>query len=169
MEEVAVRILQENRIMAISTVRPDGWPHTTMVSYANDGLLIYFVVSRTSQKLANITLDDRISVAIGHDFYDPATIKALSIAAHASEVRDPKQRREAIKLLLEKNPGLRRLEAPTEENAAVMRANPSIISILNYSKGFGHADELIVSPGGVLMAPARDDDWGFGEALKPVS
>lgn len=46
MQDKAVQILSENRIMALSTVRPDGWPHTTTVGYAHEGLLIYFIISR---------------------------------------------------------------------------------------------------------------------------
>jgi len=66
-------------------------------------------------------------------------------------------------------PGLRKLEASAPSHSAVMRAYPEIVTILDYSKGFGHADVLTVSPGGVEMTPARDDDWGFGSVLKPVS
>lgn len=169
MQDKAVQILHQNRIMAISTLRPDGWPQTTMVGYAHDGLLIYFIISRESQKFANIEADDRVSIAIGSDFHDPKTITGLSMAARASEVRDPKQRAEALKLIMERRPGLARLEPPDSSHSAVMRAYPSIVSILDYSKGFGHADVLTVSPGGVEMTPARDDDWGYGSALKPVS
>lgn len=170
MKQKAVDILQDSRLMAIATLRPDGWPQATMVSYANEGILIYFVVSRQSQKFANIECDDRVSLVIGRDFHDPATIKALSIAARASEVRDPKQRERAIRLLLDRHPGLKKLERPDPDHSAVMRANPEIITILDYSNGFGHADLLTVGPGGLTnMTAARDDDWGFGTALKPVT
>lgn len=168
MEDKAVGILDENRIMAIATARPDGWPQATLVGYANDGILLYFIVSRLGQKFANIQRDDRISLAIGRDFHDPSSIKALSIAANASEVRDQKQRKHAVDMLLDRHPGLRRLEPPDPSHSAVMRAKPAIITILDYSKGFGHADVLTVSPGGVEMTPARDDDWGFGTSRKPV-
>lgn len=169
MKDKAVDILDQNRLMAVATVRPDGWPQCTMVGYANDDILIYFIVSRESQKFANIESDDRVSLVVGRDFHDPSTIKALSIAAHASEVQDAKQRKHAVELLLGRHPGLKRLEAPDPSHSAVMRAYPTIITILDYSKGFGHADVLTVSPGGVEMTPARDDDWGFGSLLKPVS
>lgn len=169
MQEKAVKILGENRIMAISTVRADGWPQTTIVGYAHEDLLIYFIVSRASQKFSNIQRDDRVSIALGGDFHDPATIRALSIAAHASEVTDVKQRKRAVDMLLDRHPGLRKLEAPEPSHSAVMRAYPAIVTILDYSKGFGHADVLTVSPGGVEMTPALDDDWGFGAVLKPVS
>jgi nitroimidazol reductase NimA-like FMN-containing flavoprotein (pyridoxamine 5'-phosphate oxidase superfamily) len=170
MKDKAVDVLRDNRLMAIATLRADGWPQTTMVSYANDGILIYFIVSRESQKFANIERDNRVSLVIGRDFHDPATIKAVSIAARASEVRDPMQRHEAVKMLLDRHPGLRRLERPQAGHSAVMRANPEIITILDYSKGFGHADLLTVGPGGLAgMTAARDDDWGFGTELKPPS
>jgi nitroimidazol reductase NimA-like FMN-containing flavoprotein (pyridoxamine 5'-phosphate oxidase superfamily) len=169
MEQKAMDILGQHRLMALATVRPDGWPQATMVSYANDGLLLYFVISRGSQKFANIENDDRVSIVIGQDFHDPSTITALSIAAHASEIRDAAQRKEAIRMLLERHPGLRKLERPKPSHSVVMRAYPAIVTILDYSKGFGHADVLTVSPGGVEMTPARDDDWGFGSELKPIS
>lgn len=161
MEQKAVDILDQHRLMAIATLRADGWPQATMVSYANEGLLLYFIVSRASQKYANIERDRRVSIVVGRDFEDPSQIKALSIAANASEVRDPKQRERAIDLILQRHPALVKLPRPNMEHSAVMRAYCSIVSILDYSKGFGHADLLTVSPGGVEMTPARDDDWGF--------
>jgi len=169
-KDKAIGILEQNRLMALATVRPDGWPQTTMVSYANDGILLYFVISRSSQKFANIDRDDRVSLVIGHDFHDPASIRAVSIAARASEVRDSKQRQHAIELLLGRHPGLTRLERPDPGHSVVIRANPEIITVLDYSKGFGHADLLTVGPGGLVeMTAARDDDWGFGLALKSVT
>ncbi len=170
MKDKAVTILDENRLMAIATIRPDGWPQTTMVGYANDDILLYFMISRSGQKFANIERDDRVSLAVGRDFHDPSTIRGLSIAARASEVRDPRQRQRAVELLLDRHPGLKKLERPSPDHSAVMRANPEIITVLDYSKGFGHADLLTVGPGGLVdMTPARDDDWGFGASLKPVA
>lgn len=170
MKEKAIQILEQHHLMAISTIRPDGWPQNTMVGFANEDILIYFAISRDSQKFANIARDNRVSLVIGRDFHDPSTIKALSIAARADEVRDLKQRERAIDLLLERHPGLKKLERPSFEHSAVMRANPEIITILDYSKGFGHADLLTVGPGGLTdMTAARDDDWGFGATLKPVT
>lgn len=161
MEQKAVDILNQYRLMTIATLRPDGWPQATMVSYANDGLLLYFVVSRRSQKYANINRDSRVSIVVGRDFEEPSQIRALSIAANASEVRDPSQRERGIELVLQRHPALAKFGGPDLEHSAVMRAYCSIVTILDYSKGFGHADLLTVGPGGAEMTPARDDDWGF--------
>ena len=161
MEQKAIDILDQHRLMGLATLRADGWPQATMVGYANEGLLLYFIISRASQKYANIGRDSRVSIVVGRDFEDPAQIKALSIAANASEVRDPRQRERAIDLILQRHPALSKLPRPDLEHSVVMRAYCSIVTILDYSKGFGHADVLTVGPGGTEMTPARDDDWGF--------
>jgi len=166
MEQKAIEILDQYRLMTIATLRADGWPQATMVSYANEGLLLYFIVSRSSQKYANIVRDSRVSIVVGRDFENPAQIKALSIAANASEIRDPEQRERAINLILQRHPALAKLPRPDLGHSAIMRAYCSIVTILDYTKGFGHADLLTVSPGGVEMTPARDDDWGFSVAEK---
>jgi nitroimidazol reductase NimA-like FMN-containing flavoprotein (pyridoxamine 5'-phosphate oxidase superfamily) len=170
MESKAIEILNANRIMVIATVRPDGWPQATTVGYANEGTLIYFSISRTGQKFANIQFDNRVSIAIGRDFHDPKSITGLSIAAYASEVTDPAQRKRAIKALQQQHPGLKRLDPESLDIAAVMRAAPAILTIIDYSKGFGHSDVLTVGPGGMVeMTADRDDNWGFGESLKETS
>ena len=169
MEQKAIEILDQNRLMALATIRADGWPQNTMVGYANDGLLLYFVVSRQSQKFANIQQDDRVSLVVGRDFHDPATINALSMAARASEVTDAKQRDQAVELLLQRHPGLARLERPAAGHSAVMRAYPEIVTILDYSKDLATPTCSPCLLAEIEMAPARDDDWGFGAELKPVS
>jgi len=165
MEDRAVEILNAHRLMAISTLMPAGHPQTTLVGYANDGLLIYFIVSRTGQKFANIQRDQRVAIAIGHDVDDPKEIKELAISAVASEVTDPDQRAHAIDLLLDRRPGLRKLPRPDPSKSAVMRAAPREITVSDYSQGFGHADVVTLGPAGIVdMQPARPDDWGFGPA-----
>lgn len=170
MERKAAHILDRHRLMTIATLRPDGWPQATTVSYANEGLLIYFTISRNSQKFVNIARDGRVSLAIAADFEEPSEIEGLSMAANAGEVRDPEQRERAIDLLLKRHPALVRLPRPSSAHSAIMRAYPSIVTIIDYSKGFGHADVLTVAPGGVEMTPARDDNWGYmPEAATPTA
>ena len=72
MQENAIEILDSHMTMAISTLRPDGWPQTTFVGYANEGLTLYFLIFRSSQKLANIRRDRRVSLAVGGDFKESA-------------------------------------------------------------------------------------------------
>ena len=83
-----VDLLNEHRIMTIATNRADGWPQATVVGYCNDGMVIYCLISRDSQKYANIMRDPRVSLAIAKDYPQPLQIKGLSIAATAAVVTD---------------------------------------------------------------------------------
>jgi nitroimidazol reductase NimA-like FMN-containing flavoprotein (pyridoxamine 5'-phosphate oxidase superfamily) len=51
-------LLDENRIMTIATLRPDGWPQATTVGYVNKGLTLYFLCGLDSQKAANLARDN---------------------------------------------------------------------------------------------------------------
>lgn len=165
MEWKARRILDDHRLMALATVRPDGWPQATLVGYVNDGLEIYFVVSRRSQKFQNILRDDRVSLTIGADSHEPAEIMALSMAARVSEVRDQPRRDEIHAMLVRRRPEFAAFPKPDPQRSAILRATPEIISVLDYSRGFGHADTLVVGAEDlVTMAPEQPDDWGWSPA-----
>lgn len=165
MEQSAVKVLESHRIMAISTLRPDGWPQTTIVGYANDGLLLYFMIFRSSQKLANILRDDRVSIAVGDEPRDFQDLKAVFAGAHASEVTDVEDRMHAWRLLAKRHPNLADFGMPDESEAALMCAACKYVSVLDYGKGFGHTDSFTVGEGGaVMMHPAEKNSWGISVA-----
>ena len=142
MHESAIRILGSKRIMAISTVRPDGWPQTTIVGYANAGFDIYFVIARSSQKFANIAHDARVSLAIGGEPRDVGDLKALFAGALAAEVTDLAEAEQAWRLLKGRHPNLAWLEIPEQSQTALMRARCKHVSVLDYSLGIGHSDVI---------------------------
>ena len=142
MEDDAIRILDGRRIMALSTARPDGWPQTTIVGYANEGLTLYFVIFRASQKFANIANDNRASVAIGEEPPDMRLAKAVFAGALSEEVTDLVEREHAWRLLVDRHPNLVGRAEPDWSLAAMMRATCKHVSVLDYSKGLGHADAL---------------------------
>lgn len=162
MEIKAVQMLNRHRLMALGTVRSDGWPQVTLVGYVNDGLLLHFLVSRAGQKFRNIATDDRVSIAIGRDAADLKAIEGLSIAAHASEVTDDRQRQAAHNLLIARHPGYAAFGLPDFSRAAIMRARCTIVTISDYSMGFGHAEVISVGPRNLTqMRAVRPDDWGL--------
>jgi nitroimidazol reductase NimA-like FMN-containing flavoprotein (pyridoxamine 5'-phosphate oxidase superfamily) len=139
MEGAAIGILDGRRVMAVSTVRPDGWPQTTIVGYANIGFLLYFVISRSSQKFANIARDDRISIAVGEEPPAIGLLQAVYASAHAQEVGDPEEREQAWSLLTSRHPNLKEYTLPDQSDPVVMRARCEHVSVLDFTKGFGHA------------------------------
>ena len=140
-----IDLLDEHRIMTIATNRPDGWPQATVVGYANDGLIIYCFIARDSQKYANIMRDPRISLAIANDYPQPLQIKGLSIAARAVEAEDRGEIEHAEHILLKRYPEYKVMPQPDPAAVPMLRITPEIVSILDYSKGFGHTDLVRVT------------------------
>jgi PPOX class probable F420-dependent enzyme len=142
MRRTILGLLAEHRIMTIATLRPDGWPQATTVGYAYDGFTLYFLCAPESQKAANLARDDRVSLTIDHDTDQVLDIKGLSMAARAKAVTDPAEARRAMDLLLSRysaQEGLP-LEVPDPSEVRIFRVTPMVISVLDYGKGFGHAD-----------------------------
>ena len=166
MDKGAIEILDSHRTMAISTLRPDGWPQTTFVGYANEGLTLFFLIFRSSQKLANIRRDMRVSLAIGGDEREISQLTAVYAAAHAVEVTDPKERTRAWNLLESRHTNLVDFELPDRTDAAMMKATCQFVTVLDFRRGPGHTEELSVSEGAAQREGVRTDVWGTS-AVKP--
>ncbi len=140
-----IELLGKHRIMSIATNRSDGWPQATIVGYANDDLVIYCFIARDGQKFANIARDPRVSIAIGNDVRQPLQIRGLSLAARAELVLDRGEIDHAYALLLQRYPEYKIMPQPDPAAVPLMRITPEVVSILDYSKGFGHADLVTVT------------------------
>ena len=132
-----LNLLDQHRVVTIATLRPDGWPQATTVGYVNEGLTLYFVCVPDSQKAVNLARDDRVSLTIDHDPPQVMEITGLSMAAHARAVVEPAEASKALHMLRLRYP---ELPVPMPEDVRIFRVTPTIISLLDYSKGFGHTD-----------------------------
>ena len=157
MEETAIRILNAHRIMSIATVRPDGWPQNTIVGYANEGWTVYFLIYRSSQKFANIEHDDRVSIAVGQEPRGLNELAAVYAGGHVSEITAPEERERAWTLIMERHPVLAAFVMPKPSAAAMMRMTCKYVSVLDYTQGLGHTEELRI--GGT-------DPRGLGDLAK---
>ena len=144
-KETILRLLAQHRIMTVATVRPDGWPQATTVGYASEGLVLYFLCGRQSQKAVNIAADNRISLVIDHDTSDPMGIEGLSMAARAYAVTDPAEMAKVLELFGGKFPEYRTLPQPDLSAMRLFMVVPAVISILDYRRGFGHSDLVTVA------------------------
>ncbi len=168
MEHDAVKILNRHRIMAISTVRPDGWPQTTIVGYVNRGFDLYFLIFRSSQKYANIQKDPRISVAVASEPAEMEELQAVYAGARAEEITDDKQRAEAWKRLMERHSNLAGFKMPDASEAVFMRARCHYVSLLDYAQGLGHREQLVIGGEGEAVAAEKTkEEWGRKGGGKP--
>ena len=69
-------------------------------------------------------------------------ITGLSMAAHAQAVVDPAEAGKVLRMLPLQYPEQISLPVPmpTPEDVCIFRVTPTVISVLDYSKGFGHTD-----------------------------
>ena len=134
-------LLANHRKMTIATLRPDGWPQATTVGYGNEGLNIYFLCGPDSQKARNLARDNRVSITIDDDTGQVMAIEGLSMAARADAVTDPTEAEKALQLMIERYPQQDvPLPMPNAAELRIFRVTPTVISVLDYSKGFGHTD-----------------------------
>jgi len=137
-----LKLLDEHRVMTLATLRPDGWPQATTVGYVSEGLTLYFLCGPNSQKARNLAQNDRVSLTIDHDTPDIMAITGLSMAAHAVAVSEREEAERVLKLLPAKypEPGSVPIEMPGPEDVRIFRLTPTVISVLDYTQGFGHTD-----------------------------
>ena len=164
LRDLTLRILNHHRIMTLATNRPDGWPQATVVGYANDELTIYCFVARLGQKYTNIIRDSRVSIAIASDFPQPNDIKGLSLAGNAAPVTQEAEFDRALDIFMKRYPEYTSWPRPNPAIASMMRIRPTIISVLDYSKGFGHSDLVKIEEGDLKPVAAQRHRW-FGRAI----
>ena len=141
-KQMILQLLDGHRITSVATIRPDGWPQATTVGYVNEGLSIYFLCAPDSQKARNLASDDRVSLTINDDPSDITRISGLSMAGRAHLVKDRAEAARILALMPLKYPDCPPLPfpMPAPEQVCIFSVTPTVISVLDYSKGFGHTD-----------------------------
>lgn len=141
MEDFVLNIIDHGKDLTLATVRPDGYPQATTISYAHDGMTIYAVIGKQSQKADNIRQNKKVSLTINVDYEDWEHIKGLSMAAEAELVEDDDEMHKAAECMLKRYPQLAQWSNTIDSNdVAFLKIQPHIISVLDYQKGFGHTD-----------------------------
>ncbi|MGA7802397.1 MAG: pyridoxamine 5'-phosphate oxidase family protein [Gammaproteobacteria bacterium] len=144
-ERFVLDLLADHDVMTLATVREDGYPQATTVAYVNDRLVLYFGCGGDSQKVHNIRRCDKVSLTIDRDYPNWNDIRGLSMGARAAVVTDPEERRRVGELMMRKFPVIAEFASADDmQTMAVVRVTPEVISVLDYSKGFGHTD--LVTP-----------------------
>tara|TARA_R110000772_G_scaffold11226_8_gene35330 strand:- start:2897 stop:3343 length:447 start_codon:yes stop_codon:yes gene_type:complete len=133
-------IIENVNDMTIATVRDDGFPQATTVSFVSDGLKIYFATSADSQKARNIEKNDKVSITLDCPYGSWEEIRSLSAAGHAVAVDDPDDIEKIWALMLKKFPQAAGYETIVDTAVTIFRIDPVIFSLLDYSKEFGHTE-----------------------------
>jgi nitroimidazol reductase NimA-like FMN-containing flavoprotein (pyridoxamine 5'-phosphate oxidase superfamily) len=137
-------VLEHCDDITIATIRPDGYPQATTVSYVSDGMNIYFGTNANSQKARNLAECDKVSVTVNRPYRNWNEIMGLSLAGRARPVTDQAEMARIGALMLKKFPQIGQYMPEDPGSLALFRIAPTVVSLLDYSKGFGHTDLLVV-------------------------
>lgn len=138
-----VSIVDAANDLTIATNREDGYPQATVVSFVNDGMAIYFGTWSQSQKAKNIARDDRVSIAITDPYKTWNEIKGVSIGGRARRLTDATELAKVGAIMFKKFPQIAEFAKTMQEtDMAMFRIDPEVISLLDYSKSFGHTELL---------------------------
>jgi nitroimidazol reductase NimA-like FMN-containing flavoprotein (pyridoxamine 5'-phosphate oxidase superfamily) len=144
-KEFVLGVIGKAKDLTLATVRPDGYPQATTVSFANDDMTLYIGVGKESQKLANIRFSNKVSLTINNDYQDWHQIKGLSIGGLAEILENDDDIRAATACMIKRFPQvIEWLDSGQAMDAVFIRIVPQVISILDYEKGFGHTDLVTV-------------------------
>jgi hypothetical protein len=151
--------------MTIATVRPDGFPQATVVSFVHDDLKLYFGTFSGSQKALNLAACDKVSCTVTRPCRSWDEIEGLSLGGHGRLVTDPDEFDRATKLLLARFPQASAYGPDDRWQLVMVRIDPVVISLLDYAKGFGHAETFQVQ--GLLPPEALAAAGGRGGVTRP--
>ena len=92
-----------------------------------------------------MALDDRVSLTINGDAPQIMEITGLSMAARAQAVSDRAEAENVLRLWPARYPEQLSMPGPMpkSDEVRIFRVTPTVISVLDYSKGFGHTDLAI--------------------------
>jgi nitroimidazol reductase NimA-like FMN-containing flavoprotein (pyridoxamine 5'-phosphate oxidase superfamily) len=141
-------ILSAGRELVLASIRPDGTPHGSTLSYANEGLKIYCAISLDSQKAHDIRHDAHVAYVMNGPYKLWTDIRGVSVDARASMLNQSDELQLASSLLLRKYPEFSKVISDTRvlpwPGVLFISLQASVISLLDYAQGFGHMEQYAV-------------------------
>lgn len=145
LEKAIVGYLDSHRHLALATVKNDGSPYASVVSYVNKGLTIFFMTDPSSQKGKNIQFCPKVGVAISEDHLDWDKIEGVQLTGSVEWITDPAELKQVQQMFAQKFPQVHKYLSGygvTIDIIPFLRITAKSINYLDYSKGFNHWDTL---------------------------
>lgn len=141
--QAVVDLLDRERLMSLALNRPDGWPQVTTVGYLNEGLNLYFIVARASQKVANAERDPRASVAIRSASDPHGDAVGLSMAGRVREILHPPTIERLNRQVVARYPDVH-VYCPGGDAVAVLHFAPEVVSCVGVIGGRSEAQTFLI-------------------------
>ena len=143
-KDFLLKVVEGANDLTLATVRTDGYPQATTVSFAHDGLNLYVGIGKRSQKASNVKQNNKVSLTINLPYHDWREIQGLSMSALAEVLETGTDVELAKACLLKRFPQTAEWgETAQADEVAFLKITPQVISILDYTKGFGHTEQVV--------------------------
>ncbi|MDQ1813084.1 pyridoxamine 5'-phosphate oxidase family protein [Massilia sp. CCM 9210] len=143
-QELAGKILAAATDLTLASIRDDGTPHASTVSFAADGLVLYVAIALDSHKAHNLRTHPRVALTVNAPYRSWNEIQGLSMDAMAEMIHEPVEAQRAASALLAKFPAFVNVVADTAAlpwpGMLFVGITPLALSVLDYTKGFGHTE-----------------------------
>lgn len=144
-EAAIVDLLSREHLMTVAFNRPDGFPQATTVGYINDGLGLYFMVSRSSQKFQNLQHDAKTSIAIRGRAGGSGV--GLSMGGNTVEITDVATAERLNEQIATRFPAVQ-VYCPSGPSAALLLFTPVVVSAVGVVEGRSDPTSFEVPPAG---------------------
>ena len=133
-----LKLLEGQSLMTLAVNRPGGRPHASTLGYMNDGLNLYFITAKDSEKLSNIRADSRVGVAIRGRAEEGEAV-GVSIDGRATILSDVAEIEHVLGLILQRAPEISPW-APGLGKTVVVKVIPETIEAVAIIDGRSHAE-----------------------------
>jgi uncharacterized protein len=150
LQQRVAAFLEEWHVMSLATADADG-AHAANLFYACDGLALVWVSAPDARHSCAIETNPRVAATVAPDYSDFPLIRGVQIEGAARRVTDEDERRSHLALLAARYPFLGQQEGlPPKVReayaaAAVYRLEPSLIVLIDNTRGFGDREVLRLS------------------------
>lgn len=137
--KLILNLIESHNVLTLATLCADGWPQANTVGYANAGTTLFVATGSDSQKVRNIRANGKASLTLNSAVPDWGALRGLSMAAAAEVIESRADIQQAARLLKKKFPALAEFsDLERDSGWAFLRIVPKIVSVIDYTKGFGH-------------------------------
>lgn len=144
-----LKLMDSQNLMTLGVNRPDGRPHVATLGYMNDGLKLYFITAKDSEKHRNLEADSRVAVAIRGNAEEGEAV-GLSIDGRAQVVTEIEEIEWIFARILERSPGVQPW-APGLGATVVVKVIPEIIEAVAVVGGRSRAQSYSIgNPEGAI-------------------
>lgn len=143
-QALASHILSMAPDLTLASIRADGTPHASTVSFAADGLVLYAAIAIDSHKAHDLRSGPRVALTVNAPYRTWNEIQGMSIDALAEMIDEPVETQRAAAALLGRFPAFAQIVANTAvlpwPGMLFVRITPLIVTLLDYTRGFGHTE-----------------------------